>query len=370
MNAQQLYDATKGLVRVLEDDLRYLRQVWERWQSLECQRDGRTSIDLREQRRRRFEPDVVKEGVSIYLARLSPPDQLFMKGWYDHALFVPTKTAKEERYPFDNPTLTGRAAKFENSYDITAPEDCSFVYCIKDSSFPFKVWDCLRVREHSAGSHSSPMVMYHKYVTNLLQKVQRLILHARLHVHISLANCLDFPNFHQTLNMPNYDRIFTSNLADYVGFAKLLQTFKPLLNASNNYSAIVTESMNWIEIVPGANIHDWTLTPEFRECILALKLDTGSEVDGFNGLREYFNNTLYFLMYLRGDLMAGGLGIPTLKKVPSFADVKKYSGLQMRDFRNGLNKLVPFQYRVNARDLTMMNGYDRAVEWCLPGSEA
>ena len=64
--------------------------------------------------------------------------------------------------------------------------------------------------------------------------------------------------------------------------------------------------------------------------------------------------------------MGGGLGIQPLKDVPSFNTVMTYHGMQMRDFRKKLNRLVPFQYRVNARDLTMMHGYDRAIEWYLP----
>ena len=67
--------------------------------------------------------------------------------------------------------------------------------------------------------------------------------------------------------------------------------------------------------------------------------------------------------------MVGGLGMSPLKEVPPFVNVKMYNGMRMRDFRYGLNKLVPFQYRVNARDLTMMNGWDRAVEWCLPQND-
>ncbi|XP_038048058.1 uncharacterized protein LOC119722105 [Patiria miniata] len=370
MSAHQLHDATKGLVTVQDEDLRYLCQVWERWQSMECKRGKRSSINLRKQRKRLFKQDKVRGDVSIYLARLSPADQKANKEWFDHASFVPTQTVEIETLPFDNPTLTGRGAKFESLSDITAPEECEFVYCIKESSFPFAVWDCLRVREHTPGSHSSPMVMYHKYVTNLLQRVESHILQRRLLINVSLANCLDFPNHHQTLNMPNYDRIFTSNLVDYVGFAKLLQTMKPLLDVSNSYSTIVTESTEWIDIVPGADIKKAVDTPELAQCNQASYLDTGKEADDINGIREYYDNTICFLMYLRAHLLAGGLGIPPLKDVPSFESVKKYHGLRMRDFRKGLNKLVPFQYRVNARDLTKLNGYGRAVEWYLPQSDA
>ena len=64
--------------------------------------------------------------------------------------------------------------------------------------------------------------------------------------------------------------------------------------------------------------------------------------------------------------MGGGLGIQPLKDVPLFNTVMTYHGMQMRDFRKKLNRLVPFQYRVNARDLTIMNGNDRVIEWNLP----
>ena len=84
---------------------------------------------------------------------------------------------------------------------------------------------------------------------------------------------------------------------------------------------------------------------------------------------EYYNTTTHFLHYLRADIMAGGIGISPLKSLPEFSYVKKYHGMQMRDFRKELNRLVPFKYRVNARDITMVNGRERAVEWCLPNSD-
>ncbi|XP_038048055.1 uncharacterized protein LOC119722102 [Patiria miniata] len=366
MSAQQLHDATKGLVSVLDEDLRYLCQVWKGWQSLECLREKRSSINLRKQRKALFEAQDVKTGVKLYVNRLPDENKQFMKEWFDHALFVPTESPQKTQLPYENPTLTGREGKTSATPDITPPEDVPFVYCVDVATLPYIVWDCLRVKENTPGAIPSPMVMYHKYVTNLLQKVKSLILQGRLLIQVSLANCLDFPNHHQTWSMPNYDRIFTSNLADYDGVAKLLQTFKQLLNTSNSDSTIVTNHWNWIEDVPGANIETFAFTSVFQRCKELCIIDTGSYTDGYNNVREYYNNTSHFLQYLRAHIMAGGLGIPSLTEVPSFESVKKYHGLQMRDFRKGQNKLVPFQYRLNARLLNMMCGYNKAVEWCLP----
>ncbi|XP_038048046.1 uncharacterized protein LOC119722095 [Patiria miniata] len=375
MSAQQLHDASKGLVRLLDEDLIYLKVVWGRWRALECQRDKTTSINLRQQRKVLFDNcPFAKVNHPHYLSRINEKDRKMIEEWFEHGLFFPYE-AKEKDMPFDNPTLTAQNASkiipgkdvrlflLLNNAQAVPHEDARFVYCIQPLRIPFEVWDCLRVREHTPGSHSSPMVMYHKYVTNLLQKVKSLILQGRLLIHVSLANCLDFPNHHQTLSMPNYDRIFTSNVADYVGIPRLLHTFKPLLNDNNSYSAIVTESMNWLETVPGSkpdvkHISDSQLANIMNRTPVPLIRDTWAS--------DNFNNTPYFLQYLRADIMAGGLGMPSLKKIPSFESVKKYHGMEMRDFRKGLNKLVPFQYQRNKREFNKNNGHDRALEWCLP----
>ncbi|XP_038048045.1 uncharacterized protein LOC119722094 [Patiria miniata] len=381
MSAKQLHDATKGLVTLLDEDLSYLKSVWGKWRALECQRDKKTAINLRQQRKDLFDKGPFpKVNRTLYLSRINEKDRRMIKEWLDHGLFFPHEAKEKDNMAFDNPTLTAPKAsktmKSENARlflllnDVQAisQEFATFVYCIQPILIPFEAWDCLRVREHTPGSHSSPMVMYHKYVTNLLQKVKSLILQGRLLIHVSVADCLDFPNHHQTLNMPNYDRIFTSNLADFLGIPRLLHTFKPLLNANNSYSAIVTETINWFSKVPGASPDADDLSDIQHEKIINYCLDgtTGIPQIQHNCMFDYFNNTSHFLQYLRADIMAGAFGIPALKKIPSFENVKKYHGMEMRDFRKGLNKLVPFQYLFNKRDLNALNTCHRAVEWCLP----
>ena len=53
----------------------------------------------------------------------------------------------------------------------------------------------------------------------------------------------------------------------------------------------------------------------------------------------------------------------------TFQDVKRSSGLglRMRDFRQELNRVVPFQYRRNVRQVNMLRGQmSRMVEWYIP----
>ncbi|XP_033646972.1 uncharacterized protein LOC117306597 [Asterias rubens] len=385
MTPQSLTEVTQGLVKVQGKDLAVMSQVWDKWRSLECQRKIQSSINLRKQRQTAFEKFRQKHGDSVKYCYTNPSQSPAVKKqteeWFDHGLFLPKET-KQGTMSFDNPTLTGRGASTDPGFDMVilknqnaSPKDYAFDYCVRPDSHPFRVWDCLRVRESETRPYATPMVMYHNYITNLIQKVKHLIQQRRLYMQVSLANSMDFPSIHKSLKMSNYDRIFTSNLADYIGFGKLLQTFKPLLNQSNCSSVIVTETINWAEFLPQA-----VCKPEHKEykrCIVAYCLDTGRDLKnllrkfdiGLHTWMDYFDSSAYFLAYLRAQIMGGGFGVPPLTKVPSFGEVMKYNGLEMRDFRKKLNRLVPFQYRVNARDLNVITATDRAVEWCLPHTD-
>ncbi|XP_071807525.1 uncharacterized protein [Asterias amurensis] len=376
-NSKSLCEATNGVVRVDDADLVYMREVWEGWLTLECERSKDDCINLRQQRKFIFEKDTgAQDGLPQYLRRLSPADMKFMKKWFDHGLFV-AKDTHHGSLLFDNPTLTGRPSmtyesrKTRLAAGMHSPKDFKFVYCIGTDSFAFKVWDCLRVEEFTDVPGLSVMVRYHRYVSHLLQNVLGVIDQGRLSIYMSLANCLDFPNHHLTHAMPHYDRIFTSNIADLVGHAKLLKTMKPLLNVDNKYSVIVTQTMNWIIThTPDADVQNTSLT-ELGKAVQMCSQDTGWNRNmsmDVNNHREYFNNTHWFLAYLRADIMGGGIGIPAMDHVPTLNEVKSYNGMQMRDFRKVRNRLVPFQYRSNARKIALLNGMDRNVEWYLPGS--
>ncbi|XP_071801196.1 uncharacterized protein [Asterias amurensis] len=386
MTPQSLTEVTQGLVKVQGKDLAVMSQVWDKWKSLECQRKKHFSINLRKQRKTAFERfNEQGEGTKYcYTNRVLPSKaKKQTEEWFDHGMFL-SKETKQKLVSFDNPTLTGREASGGPGYGpvmwnrdapVASPNDSAFVYCVRPDSHPFKVWDCLRVRESETSPCSSPMVMYHNYITKLLMKVKSFIQNGRLFIQVSLANCMDFPSVHNSLKMPNYDRIFTSNIADYVGFAKLLQDFKPLLNSSNHYSVLVTETINWTQILSQAVCRPENT--EYASCIASYCLDTGRDYadlkDNFDigphTWMDYFDNAPYFLAYLRAQIMAGGPGIQPLTNVPSFGEVMKYNGLEMRDFRKKLNRLVPFHHRVNARDLTLISVTDRAVEWCLPHTD-
>ncbi|XP_033635350.1 uncharacterized protein LOC117296498 [Asterias rubens] len=377
MDANSLHDTTKGLVTVSNKELGCLCQVWVKWRSFKCDRANSKCINLRKQRNALFKTEQVKsQKLPLFLELQSAKESKLMEKWFDHGMFLPKETQHKDM-PFDNPTLTGRqdlAKKFgffEVDELFKDPKDHTFEYCIRTDTFPFRVWDCLRVRESVLEPGSSPMVMFHNYVTSLLRKVKDIILQGRLYLHVSLVDCLQFHQYLESLDvMPKYDRIFTSNLADFLGFTNLLLLFKPLLNSDNSFSVIVTMTMNWIRFLPEANIVGLDkINPQvFKKCLNAYlaALERPTQLINYNFMREYFNNTSSFLEFLRADIMGGGFEIPPLKDVPSLTDVMRYNGMKMRDFRKEKNRLVPFINRVRAHALNMMDGQTTAVEWCLP----
>ncbi|XP_071800882.1 uncharacterized protein [Asterias amurensis] len=345
MTPQSLTEVTQGLVKVQGEDLAVMSQVWDKWRSLECQRGKPTSVNNRARRKAWWEEE--KSTKKVYLSRLTKVHKPYILKWFDDGLFLPIE-ANEADMPLDNPTLTEPGYYYLKD-DLRMLKDRSFMYCLRMDLDPFYAWDCPRVRESETRPCSSPIVMYHNYITNLIQKVKHFIQQGRLHVQISLADSLDFPSVHKSLKMPNYDRIFTSTLADFVGFPTILLRFKPLLNTENRFSVIVTASSTW-----GAHS---------EEVYVQMNEATNSDI-------AHCHDTPMFVAYLIVNFMTGAVGSKPDGKKLSFNDVKTYNGMKMRDFRNKLNKLVPFQYNQFARSLTLMSAFERAVEWCLPNNNA
>ncbi|XP_022092712.1 uncharacterized protein LOC110980389 [Acanthaster planci] len=368
-DAESLQEATRGSVLISNKDLTELRKVWQGWRSLQCDRTKCSSINLTKQRQAALALNpFLDHQLRLYYQRLSPNEAIYLKKWFQHGLFLPSNSSTGNLL-FNNPTLTGRDLQIV-SEGITSLD---FVYCIFYNFTPFTAWDSLQVKK-SAGENFSVITMYHEYVVQQLQKTLTLFAQGRLHIHILVSNFLDIPHHHQALQMAKFDRIFTSNLADYVGFRKLLRVLRSLMNPNNKNAALVTETTNWILYhIPEANVCDEHSGRDIKESTKATmqlcKDDTGKELLcplAITNQLEYFNNTHWFLAYLRANMMAGSLHIPELDHIPSLKEAMKCEGLQMRDFRKEINRLVPFQFRVNARSLTSPTGAERAVEWYLP----
>jgi hypothetical protein len=81
----------------------------------------------------------------------------------------------------------------------------------------------------------------------------------KLNITLSQANALELsrripagsvPNFHTAC----FDRIETSNLADYCGPSQVINDWAPLLNKANPHSVLLMNFMNWIAKQPNAQV--------------------------------------------------------------------------------------------------------------------
>ena len=81
---------------------------------------------------------------------------------------------------------------------------------------------------------SAPLLkMYGEYVSRVLKKSALKLATGRVKFHFLLIKCMEIARF--VSQGSRYDRVATSNTADYVPFPSILDTCKPLLNVCNHY---------------------------------------------------------------------------------------------------------------------------------------
>ncbi|XP_072038668.1 uncharacterized protein [Amphiura filiformis] len=400
-SADSLDKLTGGALNLSETDMTDMRQVWAAWLELECRKGHPNYINLQEQRKRLlYQYEEMKNEMRMYRKEL-PNELLPSFDEYDkHGNFVPCANAKSRNLQYDNPTLTGYMFAHSQSQAtdlefLLILMSGRFVYCIEYQLMPFSEWDYLKVKKHHY--NKSMVTMFHSFISDQIKQTIASIKAGAQRVSIIVCNCLDLS---ARLDVESYrfDRIFTSNIADFSGTQALLKAMKPLLNRANKSSTIITQYYGWYLSVPDSMVYgeitaaQTTLQApqrvcEISSCAILAAYDINSDyyedmlsrhpstmteecdkvIDtGMFFCQEYFNNMNWFVSYLRAECMAVNKG-SQLTKPPSFQKVKQSEGLQLRDFRRGnSNKVVPFRYRRNARPVNMTRGMDRMLEWHFP----
>jgi len=167
-----------------------------------------------------------------------------------------------------------------------------------------------------------------------------------------------------------YDRVTTSNIADYEPLTSILDMCKPLLNTANTSAVIITEFQNWHEPT-GLNeklIRHFSQLPEsFRQKVLE---DTQNRAIAFSQGRvafmDYYDLSEEFIQFLRAALLVSDHEIPDKVNRPRiWKSVADYNGLVARDFLRNQNRFLPFKWTNNCRRVTMLSGFSRVVEWIV-----
>ena len=356
IHASSLEELTKGTMNIGQDHLHKLVQVWRTWLELSS-REGNW---VTEARRKRFEDDPgSKEGIDLYLKEIPKEHKKSAADWFDSGILLPKGSRKE--LSRENVTLTGFPAVF-NHNDGPYP----FSYIMDPSVIPFASWDYKDAKQHV--HCDSLLKMYSQYVGHVLEKSAAKMATGQVKFNFLLCNCMDMVPF-----LPpdlKYDRIATSNIADYVPLTSILDMCKPVLNTVNPSSVIITEFQNWsiaTNLFQNELFHYFQMPQSFRQKVLE---DTQNRAIAYSTGRvafvEYHDHSEEFIQFLRAALLAGEHENQDKKSLlRKWRSVANYNGLIARDFLRCQNRVFPAKWMQNCRRVTMMTGVERAVEWII-----
>lgn len=351
IRASNLEELTRGAMKMNKDQFQKVLKVWRTWLDL----SSRSNAWITEARRSRFDSYDAKIGMKLYLEEIPKQHKKSASDWFANGILLP----KESRgaLPHENFTLTG--SDFQISRNVGA-----FSYILQSSGNPFTCWDYKDVQQLSQSA--SILKMYSYYLCHVLKKCAVKMATGQVTFHFLLCNCLEMAPF-----LPpdrKYDRVTTSNIADFVPLSNLLDTCKPLLNPSNPFSVIITEFQNWIQftslreeaerraynMVPGDNVR--------RKVFEDTKNRAIANSTGRQAFAEYHDHSAEFIMFLRAALLVSEVA-QERKHKRTWKSVAEYNGLIARNFLRCKNRVFPAKWLLNCRRVTMLNGYERAVEW-------
>ena len=356
IHVSSLEELTKGTMTIEQDHLYRLIQVWRTWLELSCQEGDW----ITEARRRLFESDPhSKEGIDWYLKEIPKEHKDSASDWFASGILLPKASRKE--LPRENVTLTGFPASL-NRNDGPYP----FSYILEPSVFPFTSWDYKDAKQHF--HCASLLKMYSQYVGHVLEKSAAKIATGQVKFYFLLCNCMEMAPF-----LPpdlKYDRVATSNIADYVPLTSILDMCKPVFNRTNPSAVIITEFQNWIDHIGlfQEDPFNYSEMPQsFRQKVLE---DTQNLAIAYSNWKaafvDYHDHSQEFIEFLRAALLVAEHVIPDKKsRLRTWRSVADYNGLIARDFLRYQNRVFPAKWMQNCRRVTMMTGFERAVEWIV-----
>ena len=331
--------------------LERILDVWRTWLQL----SSRKGDWITQARRKRFQNFEDLQGMNLYLEEIPKEHKKSASDWFADGILLPRASRNE--LPRENFTLTGSDFQFSRNKG-------ELKYKIQSSITPFSGWDYKDVRQ--LGHSSSILKMYSEYVSHQLGRCALKLASEQVKFHFLLCNCMEI-----TPLLPlgrKYDRVTTSNIADYVPLTTILDTFEPLLNPTNPSSTVVTEFLNWIEYtnVQTETVKQAAFMPRdhsFRRKVLEDTKDPSiANSRAYQSFVEYRDHSAEFIQFLRANLL--------ICEVPDGRSCKRtwtslayHDGLIARNFLRCQNRVFPAKWMLNCRRITILNGFERAVEW-------
>ena len=353
IEASNLDELTKGTMQMNREQFQKLVEVWRTWLDL----SSRQGDWITEAWNRGFTNFDDRKGMELYVEELPKEHKASASDWFAHGILLPEKSRK--KLSRENFTLTG--SDFQVNHNKGA-----FSYKIQSCILPFAGRDYNEV--HRWGHSPSLLEMYSEYVNHVLKQSALKLVTGRVKFHFLLCNCMEIARFVPPDH--KYDRVTTSNIADYVPLLSILDTYKPLLNLCNTFSVIITEFLNWPRYV---NVKEELMVraffmpkdESFRQKIFE---DTKNSAiafsESYQSFVEYHDHSDQFIQFLGAALL--------VSKFPHerncrriWKSVADYKGLVARDFLRCQNRVFPAKWLLNCRRVSLLNGFERAVEWII-----
>ncbi|XP_019647768.1 PREDICTED: uncharacterized protein LOC109488060 [Branchiostoma belcheri] len=379
-----------GRVTISAEHWVKIRPVFHLWLSLLT---GERNMQKSPQEQLQLTYEMAREGVRLYLRNIPRRHRESAENWFKTGILLSKSDPRRKRACRDNATLAAwnpahdAVLRTDQRLPAVAQHVGEIAAGINDDAMPFSDWDYLEVKAQNPGKDL--MKMYSHYIDDVERKFAGLFNQGRVSCHVILDDCLNVQG-HLPVEV-QFDRIFTSNISDYINYPVLLEKLRPLLRKDNPKSVIITEFINWSMYFPGEVTppqHDPPLTMQlFSSAVEDLRHEpdrpdwVSGRADmmtillgtGLASAADYFDNWGVFKHYLRAALLAhkcpeSSYTVLSPKDVPKMSEVRSVSGMKMRNFLKELNTVCPFRNRVNVRRVTKLHGHRSVLEWTLPES--
>jgi hypothetical protein len=123
-----------------------------------------------------------------------------------------------------------------------------------DSADPLEGWDigavCKSGKRHGVDPGDIYGCLFY-HVSEEFQEFARRMRDWNINIHLTILDARDLSRTISTKSLGEdfqggcFDRIETSNVADYVGTKRMLSDWGPLLNRGNRHAALLMNFMNW-----------------------------------------------------------------------------------------------------------------------------
>ena len=353
IEASSLEELTGGAMKMNQRQFQRIAEVWRTWLQL----SSRQGDWITEARRRQFENPTARIGKDLYLEEIPGEHRESASDWFENGILSSKKARK--RLPRENFTLTG------SDFQIGGNKG-DFTYIIQSSVLPFLGWDYKDVRQWD--NSSSILKMYNEYVSHVLEKCSLKLATGKIKFDFLLCNCMEIAPL-----LPRgqtFDRVTTSNIADYVTLARILDTFEPLLSPKNPSSVIITEFQSWLrftDLREKAMAHSFFLPQgdNFRSKVLEdTKNPAISSSIAYQGFVDYRDHSAEFIKFLRASLLISEVPDERNRR-RTWKSVADHNGLIARNFLRCQNRVFPARWMLNCRRVTMLAGFEKAVEWIV-----